>query len=100
MAAFAYVLLPLSGLIAFLVGDDPRMRFHGLQAIAVGLVWALAAYVASWIAPPVTLAVFLAGALLWLILILSTLLGRDLRLPGSRWLDQIVDGDRTNGEAL
>lgn len=92
MAALAYVLLPLSGVIAFLIGPSVRIRFHGLQAIAVGAVWAVAAYVASWIAPLVTVAVFLTGAALWLILLISSLVGRDIRLPGAARLTRIAEG--------
>jgi len=92
MAALAYVLLPLSGVIAFLTGRSARIRFHGLQAIAVGAVWAVAAYVASWTAPLVTVAVFVAGAALWVTLLVSSLIGRDIRLPGAAHLERIAEG--------
>ena len=91
MAALAYVLLPLSGLIAFLVGATARMRFHGLQAMALGAVWAVAAYVASWIAPMLTAVVFVVGGLVWIALMLAALLGRDLRLPGAASLQQVAE---------
>ena len=91
MAALAYVLLPLSGVIAFLVGGSARIRFHGLQAIAVGTVWAVAAYAASWIAPLATVAVFGVGAVVWFVLVVSTLLGRDLRLPGAGPLKRLAE---------
>jgi uncharacterized membrane protein len=81
VAAFAYVLLPVSGLIAFLRGSTPRTRFHGLQAIVVGAVWPLLLYAATWTTPVVTQAVGVAGALLWLALIVTTALGKDVQLP-------------------
>ncbi len=90
MAALAYVLLPLSGVIAFLLGEE-RTRKHGLQAIELGLVWGLGAYVGSWIGPGVTRAVFVAGALVWLTLIAVTAAGRDLWLPGSRRLQGLLE---------
>jgi uncharacterized membrane protein len=90
MAAFAYVLLPLTGVIAFLVGSSERVRFHGLQAIALGLVWGVAAYAASAIAAPLTIGVFAIGAIVWAGLIVTTLLGRDLTLPGGRVLRAIA----------
>ena len=99
MAALAYVLLPLSGLIAFLVGSSARVRFHGLQAIALGSVWALAAYAASAIAPVVTAAVFAVGALTWAALMIGALMGRDLRLPGARFLEGIAAGAAGNGSS-
>ena len=88
MPALAYVLLPLSGTIAFLVGGSRRTRFHGLQAIVVGAAWALAAYAASWVSPRLTQAIFGFGVVVWLVLVVGTLMGKDPRLPGSRWLER------------
>lgn len=81
MAALAYVLLPISGLVAFLKGSSARVRFHGLQAIALGAVWPILLYAATWTTPVVTQLVFFAGLLLWLTLIVATAFGRDLELP-------------------
>ncbi|MEA2446774.1 MAG: hypothetical protein QOK47_411, partial [Actinomycetota bacterium] len=44
MAALAYLLPPVTGLIAFLFAIDPRLRFHGLQSVALGAVWPVAIY--------------------------------------------------------
>lgn len=82
MAAIAYSLLPLSGLIAFLVAKDPRVRFHGLQAIVVGTVWAGAIYVGSWLSSLVVRGVFVVGGLVWLALMATALFGLDVKLPG------------------
>ena len=81
MAAFAYVLLPITGLVAYLTGADGRARFHGLQAIAIGLLWPVALYIAA-LGPAVAVqAVFVVGALVWFGFLVATLLGRDPRLP-------------------
>jgi len=80
-ATLAYVLLPVSGLIAYLGGAEARTRFHGLQAIALGLLIPVALYVAA-LGPPVLVQVtFAAGMLVWLAFVALTALGRDPRLP-------------------
>jgi uncharacterized membrane protein len=86
MAALAYVLLPISGLIAFLRGSTARTRFHGLQAIVVGAVWPVLLYAATWTTPVVTQVVAAVGGLVWVTLVVTAALGRDLHLPvvGSR----------------
>jgi uncharacterized membrane protein len=88
MAALAYVLLPLSGLVAYALGTSPRMRLHGLQAIALGAAWPAALFVASWISQWVTRVVFAVGALTWIALIVLTAAGRDPGLPGLKGLLQ------------
>lgn len=82
MAALAYALLPVSGLIAFLTAADARVRFHGLQAIALGLIWAVALYAAAVVSALVTQLVFAAGMIVWLGFLLATWGGRDPKLPG------------------
>jgi uncharacterized membrane protein len=86
MAALAYLLPPLSGIIAFLVSSSERTRWHGLQSIELGAVWPLALYVGALFSPGVTQAIFLAGCATWLFMLGATLAGRDPRLPGGRWL--------------
>ena len=81
MAALAYLLLPLSGLLAFFSQRSARIRFHGAQAVVVGLVWPLLLYAASALSPTATQVVFAAGAILWVTLIVMTAAGRDVRLP-------------------
>lgn len=81
MAALAYVLLPLSGLVAYSMGTSSRVRFHGLQAIVLGLAWPLLLYAASALAPIATQIVFALGGLLWLWLVVASALGRDPALP-------------------
>jgi uncharacterized membrane protein len=82
MAALAYLLLPVTGLVAYSLGSESRMRFHGLQAIVLGFVWPVALYGASALSPAVTRIVFAFGALVWLGLLVATAMGRDPRLPG------------------
>jgi uncharacterized membrane protein len=88
MAALAYVLPPLSGLVAYAVGTSSRMRLHGLQAIALGAAWPAALFVASWVSPWLTRVVFAVGALTWIALIVLTAAGRDPGLPGLKGLLQ------------
>ena len=82
VAALAYVLLPLSGLIAFLTAASARVRFHGLQAIALGLVWPLLLYAGSVLSPVAVRVAFGLGAVVWVFLLGGTLLGKDPKLPG------------------
>ena len=81
MATFAYVLLPLSGIAAYLGGATPRVRRHGLQAILFGTAWPLALYGASSISPGATKVVFAIGALIWLVFLVGTAIGRDPTIP-------------------
>ena len=83
MAALAYLFPPLSGLIAYFTASAKRTRFHGLQSVFFGLLWPLALYGCSAISPGVTQIGFLIGALVWLLLLLVTAVGRDPRLPGT-----------------
>jgi uncharacterized membrane protein len=82
VAALSYLLLPVTGLLALGFGSETRTRFHGLQSIVFGLVWALALYAASAVSASATKLVFGVGALSWLLLFGATLAGRDPKLPG------------------
>ena len=81
MAALAYVLLPVTGLAAYLKGATQRTRFHGLQAIVFGAVWPVLLYAATWTTPVVTQVVAAVGFLGWVTLIVTTAAGRDLQFP-------------------
>ncbi|MGH2755455.1 MAG: hypothetical protein ACRDLB_13630 [Actinomycetota bacterium] len=81
MATLAYLLLPLSGIAAYLGGGTARIRFHGLQAIVFGTVWPLALYGGSAISTAITKVVFVAGAVLWVVFLAGTVVGRDPRIP-------------------
>ena len=81
MAGLAYLALPFTGLVAYFAGGTTRVRFHGLQAITIGLVWAVGLYAASLLSPGVTQTVYLAGAVVWIGFLLGALVGRDPRLP-------------------
>ena len=81
MAAFAYVLLPVSGLVAYFNGSDARIRWHGLQAIALGLLWPVALYGASAFSTRAAQMVWFIGAIVWLAFMVLAAVGRDVSLP-------------------
>lgn len=81
MAAFAYVFLPVTGLVAYFRGRDRRARFHGLQAIAYGTLWPAALWLTSFITAGAVQITFGVGVLVWLTLLAGTAAGRDPRLP-------------------
>jgi uncharacterized membrane protein len=87
MAALAYLLLPVTGLFAYFGSASPRVRFHGLQAILLGLLWPAGLYGASAVSAAATRAAWAAGALVWLGLMFTTAAGLDPRIPVvGRWL--------------
>jgi len=98
MATLAYVLLPLSGIAAFLSGGSVRTRTHGLQAILFGTVWPLGLYGASAVSAAMTKLVFAAGALIWAVLLVGTLAGRDPIIPGLRGVLRRAATDPLNSE--
>ena len=81
MAALAYILLPVSGVIAYFMGRTARMRLHGLQAVVLGAMWPAALYAGSAVSARVTQITWALGALVWLVLMGAAAFGRDLRLP-------------------
>ena len=88
MAAFAYLLPPATGLIAYLTGRTARARRHGLQSVAFGTLWPLALYAAAALSARAAQVTFIAGAAMWIGLLAVTAAGRDAHLPGTgRWLD-------------
>jgi hypothetical protein len=103
MVAFAYVLLPVSGLVAYMKGSGTRARLHGLQAIIVGVAWPAALYGASALSPGVTQVTFVVGIVVWVVLAAAAALGRDLVLPGLggllRWASSTGPRDRESGPA-
>jgi uncharacterized membrane protein len=93
VAAFAYVLLPLSGMLAYFLGSTARVRFHGLQAIILGVAWPLALYGSSRLSAGATQLAFVVGVAVWLAFLLLTLIGKEPRLPGlGRWLARASEG--------
>ena len=82
MAALAYLLLPVTGMIAYFGGGSARTRFHGIQAVLYGVAWPTLIYAASWIAETATRVAFVVGALVWVVLIVATAAGKDLSVPG------------------
>jgi uncharacterized membrane protein len=81
VAALAYVLLPVSGLVAYLRGRSARTRFHGLQAVTLGLVWPLALYACTYLTPGATQLCWALGAVVWLVFLGATAFGANPRFP-------------------
>jgi uncharacterized membrane protein len=91
MAALAYLLLPVSGLMAYLLAEEPQLRTHGLQAITVGALWPAAIFAGSAISPTATRIAFVAGAITWIALLVAAALGMDPRLPLiGRFLERVA----------
>jgi uncharacterized membrane protein len=87
MAGLAYLLPPLSGLCAYLWSSVPRVRFHGLQSILLGVLWPMGLHIGGRVTPGVTQVIGVAGALAWLLFLVGATLGRDPRWPlAGRWL--------------
>jgi uncharacterized membrane protein len=83
MAGLAYLLLPVTGLLAYFSGKTPRVRWHGLQAVVLGALWPALLYLAAASAEALVLPVTVAGATVWLLFLLAAAAGRDPALP---WL--------------
>ena len=87
MATLAYLLPPVTGLFAYLLGSRERTRRHGLQSVAFGLLWPAALYGAAALSPGAAQAGFGVGGLVWVGLLLTTAVGLDLHVPGTTgWL--------------
>lgn len=99
MAALAYLLPPLSGLVAYFSRGDARLRFHGLQSVVLGVAWPAALYLASALSPDATIFALLLGTGAWLVLLFGAALGKDPRLPGGRFLQSAAAEDpRADGD--
>jgi uncharacterized membrane protein len=84
MSALAYLIPPVTGLFAYLKGSSPRVRLHGLQSVALGILWPSALYVGSWISPTATRVAFVVFTAIWVGLIVATAFGFDPVVPGSK----------------
>jgi uncharacterized membrane protein len=83
MAAVAYLVLPVTGMLAYFSGSTPRVRFHGLQAIVLGALWPALLYAASTLNGSLVLPVAAVGGAVWLLFLAGAAIGRDPTLP---WL--------------
>ena len=82
MAALAYLLLPVTGLIVYVTTRDRRARFHALQAVTLGVAFPVLLYLAA-IGPPVVVQVAgIVGAVTWVGFFVAALAGRDPKIPG------------------
>jgi len=86
MPALAYLLPPVTGLVAYLLGSSARARRHGLQSVVFGVLWPAALLVASALDSGLALPLFGAGVVVWLVLLVATAAGADLHLPGTAGL--------------
>jgi uncharacterized membrane protein len=84
MSALAYLIPPVTGLFALLKGSSPRVRLHGLQSVALGILWPSALYVGSWVSATATRVAFAVFATIWIVLLVATAFGLDLVVPGTR----------------
>lgn len=99
MTVVAYLLPPITGLVAYFRGNNDRVRFHGLQSVALGAAWPAALYGADLIGRRAVLFVAAAGAAAWLYLVIGAALGRDPRLPGGAVLRRAVVGADSTRDA-
>jgi hypothetical protein len=84
MSALAYLIPPVTGLFAYLKGSSPRVRLHGLQSVALGILWPSALYVGSWVSATATRVAFVAFVAIWIGLLVTTAFGWDPVVPGTR----------------
>ncbi len=91
MAGLAYLLLPVTGLLAYF-GGRGRTRLHGGQAVVLGVLWPAVLYACSAWTPSATQVAFVAGTVLWLGFLIAAAAGRDPKLPWVwRWLSRSTD---------
>jgi uncharacterized membrane protein len=87
VAGLAYLLPPLSGLVAYLAAGDGRIRWHGLQSVLLGVVWPAALYAGSAVSPGITQTAAVCGLAVWLYFLVGAAAGRNPRWPvAGRWL--------------
>ena len=91
MAALAYLLPPLSGLLVYLSAEGERPRWHGLQSVLLGVLWPAALYTGSAVSPGVTQGNAVCGTVVWLLFLGGAASGRDPRWPvAGRWLRELA----------
>jgi uncharacterized membrane protein len=94
VAAIAYLFPPLTGLAVYFVGTSERERFHGLQAIALGLLAAVSLYAASAISSASAPYVFAFWVIVWFVSLFGALIGKDVRVPLlGKLLERAATGD-------
>ncbi len=82
MFLFAYLLEWLSGLIVFFIaGEDKRLKFHGMQAIGLGIIAAVLGVILDFVFFPLA---GLVGLLIWLYgmyIGYEAYTGKDVKVP-------------------
>jgi hypothetical protein len=91
MAALAYLLPPVTGLVAYFTGSSLRTRWHGLQSIAFGLLWPALMFAGSAVSAGAAQLAFGVGTLVWLVLLAATATGMDPKLPGGSRLKRAAE---------
>jgi hypothetical protein len=87
VAALAYLVPPLSGLVVYFAAGEERPRWHGLQSVLLGVAWPAALYTGSAVSPGLTQAAAACGVVVWLLFLVGAASGRDPRWPvAGRWL--------------
>jgi uncharacterized membrane protein len=85
--ALAYLVPPLSGLVVYFMAGEERTRWHGLQAVLLGVIWPAALYAGSAVSPAVTQTAAVCGLVVWLAFLVGAASGRDPHWPvAGRWL--------------
>jgi uncharacterized membrane protein len=79
-AALTYVLWWLTGIIFLLIEKDKFVRFHAMQSIITfgGLTILMFVPIIGWMLSPL---LWIAGFILWLILIFKAYQGEEFKLP-------------------
>jgi len=84
-SGLAYVLTIITGVIFLVIDRRPEVRFHAMQAIIFGIVWAVVGIlrqvltffplnIVLWLA-------WLAGLVLWVVLMVQGFQGNHFKLP-------------------
>ena len=84
-SGLAYVLTIITGIIFLLTDKRPEVRFHSMQAILFGIVWAVISFLTGPIRlGPLSLLLWLASIgmfVLWIVLMIQAFQGNHFKLP-------------------
>lgn len=92
MAALAYLLPPVTGLVALIYGRSVRARLHGARSVALGVVFPAGLYLASLLSPPLAVSIVaVAGVAVWVTWAGFAAAGREPRMPELDALRRALD---------
>ena len=84
-AALSYVLGWLTGIVFLLIEKDPFVRFHAAQSVVVfGILTIIVVIPFLWMIAPLA---WIAGFILWLVLIFKAYQGEEFKLP---WVSDLA----------